>query len=123
MIILMQNPALVVRGSKTRLLRPPLKVYSFSTPDPPFHQSIGRQGNSPPPSSSKEFFFDIISDNGNEYTFKGGLRSRVLLPLSTNAGFCIKIIIREEPFLGLDYIIGFNAFLTKYVQWIRTGLD
>ena len=59
----------------------------------------------------------------NEYTFKGGLRSRVLLPLTTNAGFGIKIIIREEHFLGLDYIIGFNAFLTKYVQWIRTGLD
>ena len=63
----MQNPALVDRGSKTRLLRPPLKVYSFSTPDPPFHQSIGRQGNSPPPSSSKEFFFDIISDNGSTH--------------------------------------------------------
>jgi hypothetical protein len=56
----------------------------------------------------------------NEYTFKGGLRSRVLLPLTTNAGFGIKIIIREEPFLGLDYIIGFNAFLTCPMDQDRT---
>ena len=61
----MPNPALVVRGSKTRLLRPPLKVYSFSTPDPPFHQSIGRPGKFPPPSLQRKKFghLKLIKEN------------------------------------------------------------